>query len=79
MTKTLSTLRSACKKHGIGLKKETFSWGPHISFIVGGIRCGNVLTQEILAMHRDAFDALETIKQEFHGMTIDGQKVYGLK
>lgn len=77
--KTLSDLRAACKKHNIKVKKQTLSWGPHLSFEIGGVLCGNVLTKEFYEQNHAAFEALKEIKKEFDGMTIDGQKVYGLK
>ncbi len=77
--KTLSDLRSACKKHNIKVKKQTLSWGPHLEFEIGGFGTGGVLTREFREQNAASFDALEEIKKEFHGMTIDGQKVYGLK
>lgn len=76
--KDLPALRAACKKHGIKIKKQTLSWGPHISFIIDGVSCEGVQTKEFYDKNRDTIDALTKIKQEFSGMTHNGQKVYGL-
>ena len=76
--KDLPALRAACKKHGIKIKVQSLSWGPHISFIIDGVSCGSVQSKEFYDKNRDAFTALNLIKQEFSGMKINGQKVYGL-
>jgi hypothetical protein len=77
--KTLSDLRIACKKHGIKVKKETLSWGPHISFMIDGARFGDVVGTEFYLKNKNAYEVVPKIKQEFADLTIDGQKVYGLK
>lgn len=77
--KTLATLRAACKAHNIKVKKKTLSWGPHLEFEINGFGTRGVLTRDFVESNKASFDALQEIKREFHGMTIDGQKVYGLK
>lgn len=77
--KTLSDLRAACKKHNIKVKKQTLSWGPHLSFEIGGFSTGGVLAKDFREQNATSFDALQEIKKEFADLTIDGQKVYGLK
>jgi hypothetical protein len=79
--KTLSDLRAACKIHGIKVKKQTLSWGPHLSFEIDGCPASSatVTTKEFLEPRKERFEALQVIREEFAGMTIDGQKVYGLK
>lgn len=77
--KTLSDLRAACKKHNIKVKKETLSWGPHISFMIDGARFGDVVGTDFYEKNKQAYDAVREIKTEFADLTIDGQKVYGLK
>lgn len=77
--KTLSDLRAACKKHGIKVKKQTLSWGPHLNFEIDGNSVASVMLTSHYYKNQKAFDALQEIKKEFAEMTIDGQKVYGLK
>lgn len=76
--KTLATLRAACKIHGIKVKKKTFSWGPHLEFEIDNRPTSGVLATEYYKENQKSFEALQVIKKEFAGMTIDGQKVYGL-
>jgi hypothetical protein len=70
--KTLKELRQACKVADIHVKKQTLSHGIHLKFSADGISTGavNCNHQKVLA--------LREIKDKFRGMTIDGQKVYGL-
>ena len=77
--KTLSDIRAACKAYNIKVKKETLSWGPHISFLIDGARFGDVVGTEFYLKNKTAYEAVPKIKQEFADLTIDGQKVYGLK
>ena len=77
--KTLSDLRAACKKHNIKVKKQTLSWGPHISFEIAGFSTSGVLTRDFVEENRASLEALQVIKKDFADLTIDGQKVYGLK
>ncbi len=76
--KTLSELRKACAAHGIKVSKKTLSFGPIINFEIDGRGTEGVLTRDFYEENRAAFEALERIKAEFHGMEIGGQKVYGL-
>lgn len=76
--KTLAELRNDCKKCGIKVSKKTLSWGPHLSFSIDGIEASSVLTRAFCEVHKEAFDALKTIREQYKGMTIDGQKVYGI-
>ncbi len=78
MDKTLSNLRKECAKHGIKVKKQTFSWGPHVSFYIDGVETGNVFTQSFYDEHRKQFEALLRIKEQFAGLTYKGEKVYGI-
>lgn len=78
MEKTLSNLRKRCREHGIKVKKETLSWGPHLTFEIGGISTSSVIFKDHYEKHRSQYEAVQQIKEEFRGMTIDGQKVYGL-
>lgn len=77
--KTLAQLRAACKIHNIKVKKETLSWGPHLSFMVDGARYGDIVGTEFYEKNKKAYEAVREIKKEFADLTIDGQKVYGLK
>lgn len=77
--KTLSDLRTACKKHNIKVKKETFSWGPHLEFTIDNKPTGGVLTTQYYQDNQTSLEALQQIKKDFADLTIDGQKVYGLK
>lgn len=76
--KTLNNLRKACRAAGIKVKKETFSWGPHVSFSCADT--GQSLSDCVVALHdvREKAHALDPIMEQFRGMEIDGQKVYGL-
>ena len=71
--KTLKDLRQACKLAGIQLKKQTLSHGIHLKFIYNGI------SSNAINFNSDKFAELSEIKARFQGLTIDGQKVYGLK
>ena len=77
--KTLATLRAACKIHNIKVKKQTLSWGPHLEFTIDNKPTNGVLTTEYYKANQASFEALQEIKKEFADLTIDGQKVYGLK
>lgn len=77
--KTLATLRAACKIHGIKVKKKTLSWGPSLEFEIAGFGTSGVLTTEYYKENQKSFEALQIIQKEFADLTIDGQKVYGLK
>lgn len=77
--KTLANLRKQCKAAGIKVRKTTLSWGPHLTFEIGGISTKSVFTHEHYEIHKAKYEALERIKKDFRGMTIDGQKVYGLE
>jgi hypothetical protein len=78
--KTLSDLRNACKPYGIKVKKQTLSWGPHISFLIDGcpISSSTVISTAFFEKNRAAFGALQKIKSEFQGLMVDGQKAYGI-
>lgn len=76
--KTLSNLRKECKAAGIKMSKKTFSHGPHLTFEVNGIRSTSCMTTEDHAARKEAFDKLREIKSRYEGMTLDGEKVYGL-
>lgn len=77
--KTLSDLRAACKKHNIKVKKKNLSWGPHLEFEIDCYSASSVLSKDFYEPRKERFEALRVIKNEFAEMTIDGQKVYGLK
>lgn len=77
--KTLSDLRAACKKHNIKVKKKNLSWGLHLEFEIDGYSASSVLSKDFYEPRKERFEALRVIKNEFAEMTIDGQKVYGLK
>lgn len=81
MEKTLANLRKKCRESGITLKKETLSHGIHLSFIVDGIRVSesSVLPYSFYTKNKEAIEALKEIKKEFQDLTIDNEKVYGLK
>jgi len=79
MEKTLSNLRKDCKEAGISVKKQTLSWGPHVTFSVDGINTTSVMSEEQYKSRKDRFEKLREIKLKYSGMTIDGFKVYGLK
>ena len=78
---SLSDLRKECRAKGIRLKKQSFSWGPHLSFIIDGHNCtsGNVCPVGFYDKNKTAVDALEAIKKKYYGFTIDGEKMVGLK
>lgn len=76
--KTLNNLRKECKAAGIKVSKKTFTHGPHLSFEVDGIRSTSCMTTEDHSERKEAFDKLKEIKSRYVGMTLDGQKVYGL-
>ena len=78
--KTLANLRKVCKDAGIKVKKETMSWGPHVSFIIDGqkISRAGVYNKEYLAKNKAALEALKQIRIDFAGVTHDGDKVYGI-
>lgn len=76
----LTQLRKECKAIGVKLKKETLSWGPHISFEIDGNHWNSsaVIPTEDYNKIKERGEKLEKIKSKFKGMTIDNQKVYGL-
>jgi len=78
---TLAQLRKECREKGIKLKKQSFSWGPHLSFIIDGHNCtsGNVCPVGFYDKNKTAIDALTEIKKKYYGFTIDGEKMVGLK
>ena len=76
--KTLSNLRKECKAAGIKVSKKTFSHGPHLSFEVDGIRSTSCMTSEDYEDRKASFEKLKEIKSRYEGMTLDGEKVYGL-
>ena len=71
--KTLKELRQACKRAGIQVKKQTLSHGIHVKFLYNGI------SSNAINFNNEKFTELSEIKASFQGLTIDGQKVYGLK
>lgn len=73
MKNTLQELRKACKQVGIQVKKQTMSHGIHIKFLADGI------TSSAVNFNHEKNLSLREIKKRFYGLTIDGQKVYGLK
>lgn len=75
---TVAALRRVCKAAGIEMKIETFSFGPAVSFKIGGLG-GNVYSTEFYKEHKDAFDALAQIKDAFEGIEYRGQHLIGLK
>lgn len=79
MEKTLTNLRKECKKHGIKVKKQTFSHGPHVTFEIAGWGTSSVIPASVYQENEKAFLALKEIQTTFNGMTIDGDHVYGLK
>jgi hypothetical protein len=78
--KTLSELRKVCKSHGIKVKKETLSWGAHLTFIIDGrsISGCSPYSPDFLERNKPALDMLATIRDDFAGMKIDDEKVYGI-
>lgn len=72
MTKTIQNLRKLCTQHDITVKVITYSHGKHIKFISSGISSGAV------NFPSDKYDILKKIKQQFVGLKINNQHVYGL-
>jgi len=69
---TLSELRKACKESGIQVKRQTLSHGIHLKFLFNGI------SSNAINFNHEKTIALNEIKDRFKGLTIDGQKVYGI-
>lgn len=75
----LTKLRRECKRYGIKVKKKSYSHGPHLTFFIDGWDTSSVIPKPLYEANREAFEALQRIKKKYHGMTLDGSKVYGLK
>jgi hypothetical protein len=69
--KTLSSLRKTCKEQGFKVKKQTLSYGIHLKFFYNGISNGCITFPKT--------KELNAIKEQFQGLLINGQKVYGLR
>lgn len=68
---TLNQLRKTCKEQGFTLKKQTLSHGIHLKFFYNEISNGCITFPK----HKE----LNKIKEQFQNLSINGQKVYGLK
>ena len=75
---TLNDLRRACKAIGVTVTKKTLSWGPHITFKIDGRSVESVHTREFYEEHKDTFERLELIREQFSELRVDGQKTYGV-
>jgi hypothetical protein len=85
MNENMKDLRRACKVLGIKIKKETLSWGPHVSFIIDGQRVSpdrghgsSIHNKDFYERNRVAIDGLEQIRIDFAGLMYNGEKVYGI-
>ena len=69
--KTLNDLRKTCKEQGFKVKKQTLSFGIHLEFFYDGISNACITFPKT--------KELNAIKEQFQGLLINGQKVYGLR
>lgn len=78
--RSLESLRKRCKEHGITMRKQTLSWGPHVSFEIEGKRISEsgVYTPDFVERNKVALNALDTIRRDHMGITHNGEKVYGI-
>lgn len=83
MEKTLQNLRKACKEIGITVKKESFTYGTHVSFYVKDrdikLSKGTInYDQQWFVENQEIIEKFNKIKEDFQNMTINGERVYGL-